>query len=459
MPHAAIQPLFDGATIALSTDLYEVTMAASYLRLGMRDAAGFSLFSRKLPRCRRYLVAAGVEEALDRLELARFDPDAVEYVLSTGRIRPSEAQALADFRFSGDVWAAREGRFVFADEPILEVRAPIGEAQLVETTLLNAIHFESVVASKAARCVAAARGRPVVDFGLRRTAGIEAGLTVARASFLAGFASTSNVLAGRRLGIPVSGTVAHSFIETFEDEREAFRAMARTSSGQVTFLVDTFDTLRGTAHAIEVAHELGGQRAPVAAVRLDSGDLDALSREVRRMLDDARLERIRIFASGGLDEYAVDALVRAGAPIDAFGVGTRIGMSADAPILDMAYKIVEYAGRPCLKLSEGKATLACLKQVWRRLGPDGQCAEDRICLREEPAPGPDWEPLLEPVFVRGERRRRPSLSELRSAHAQECARFRALADLHSDATYPVRLSSALEARQREAVEGILARSP
>lgn len=443
------------STVALSTDLYEITMAASYLALGIGGTAVYSLFTRKLPRRRSYLIAAGIAEAGRRLAEFALDPAALDYIRSTGAVREDMLEQLGRVRFTGDVWAVREGRAVFPDEPILEVRAPIVEAQLVETLLLNAIHFPTLVATKAARCVAAAAGRALVDFGLRRTPGIDAGLAVARAAWLCGFAGTSNLLAGARLGIPVSGTVAHSFIEIFPREIDAFRAWARTFPGPVTLLVDTYDTLQGVAHAVEVAQEIAVRGQQVAAVRLDSGDLLLLSREARRLLDEAGLHSVRIVASGGLDEYALGALASAGAPIDGFGVGTRLGMSADAPVLDMAYKIVEYDGSPCLKLSEGKETLVGPKQVWRHCGPDGRYLGDRIAARDEPAPGAEWEPLLEPIIVGGRALPLPPLAELRERHRAEMQALPpALLEVDAAPFYPVERSAVLAEHQRAATEDV-----
>lgn len=439
-------------SLGLVTDLYELTMAASYHQLGMTERATFSLFVRKLPDRRSFLVAAGLDDALDRLERFGFDDAGVDYLVSTGHLRREDAQFLARTRFTGDVRAAREGSVLFADEPLLEVDAPIIEAQLAETLLLNAVHFPTLVATKAARCVAASRGRSLVDFGLRRTPGIQAGLDVARACWIAGFTSTSNVRAGSALGIPVSGTVAHAFIEAMPNERSAFEAWARTSAGPITLLVDTYDTLHGTRLATELARRLAMQGRQLAALRLDSGDLDALSRAARAILDEAELGNVRIFASGGLDEYAIDALVRRGAPIDGFGVGTRIGMSADAPVLDMAYKIVEYAGRPCLKLSSKKATLVGRKQVWRRRANSGRFVEDRISAHDEPRPGPDWAPMLEYVVRKGRALTRPKLDEVRRFHAEQIASLAPeLTEIERRATYPVSLSSELKARHHAAV--------
>lgn len=448
----------DAAAIALSTDLYQLTMGASYWALGMNAPATFSLFTRRLPPNRSFLVVAGIEEALHRLETMRFDQAALAYLRSIGQIRREFVDRLEDFRFTGDIWAVPEGRVVFADEPIVEVQAPIIEAQLAETVILNAIHFPTLVATKAARCVAAAPGAVLIDFGLRRTPSIDAGLAVARAAYLAGFASTSNVLAGYRYGIPVAGTVAHSFIETFPSETEAFRAFGETFPGPVTLLIDTYDTERGAHHAVQVAQELRARGKRVQAVRIDSGDLAELSKRVRAILDAAGLHDVRIIASGGLDEYELAALARAGAPINAYGVGTKLGTSADAPALDMAYKLVQYGDIPCLKLSEGKETLVGPKQVWRHRGPDGRYDRDRITARDEPAPGGDWEPLLVPVMAHGQTVLRTSLDESRARHRAEMAALPPeLKDLAAPAAYPVEHSALLRERQQQATSRILQR--
>lgn len=379
---------------ALLTDLYELNMAASFIRRGMRDEATFSLFVRDLPRQRGFLVAAGLEPSLEFLETFRFEEEDLRYLGDELGFDTDVLDAFRELRFEGDVWAVPEGRIVYANEPLLEITAPIAVAQLVEPYLLNQMTFQTTIASKAARCRVAAGGKDLVDFSLRRTQGLDAAINVARVTSIVGFSATSNVEAARRFDLPVAGTMAHSYIEAFPSEAEAFRAFAQDMPRRTTFLVDTYDTLNGVETAIEVIRELGLEDN--LGVRIDSGDLDELSREVRRVLDEAGMQAVRIFASGGLDEHDLERLVRAGAPIDAFGVGTRMGVSADAPYLDSAYKLVEYDGRPMLKLSAMKATAPGRKQVFR--GAEG----DTIGLRNEPVPD-DHEPLLVPVMHEGRR--------------------------------------------------------
>lgn len=379
---------------ALLTDLYELNMAASYLRRSMDQEATFSLFVRRLPPGRGFLVAAGLEPCLDFLEDFRFEEDELAYLGDRLGFDDATLAAFRDLRFEGDVWAIPEGRIVLANEPLLEITAPIAVAQLVETYLLNVITFQTTIASKAARCRIAADGRDLVDFSFRRTQGTDAAMAVARATNMVGFAATSNVEAARRYGLSVAGTMAHSYIESFPSEKEAFVAFATDLPDRTTFLVDTYETLNGVRTAIEVIRELG--LTDHVGIRLDSGDLELLARQSRELLDEAGLRHVRIFASGGLDELDVDRLVRAGAPIDAFGIGTRMGVSADAPYLDSVYKLVEYDGRPVLKLSAAKATAPGRKQVHR--GHDG----DLIALRNEPVPDAS-EPLLVPVMLGGRR--------------------------------------------------------
>ncbi|MGN9778013.1 nicotinate phosphoribosyltransferase [Micromonospora sp. H33] len=402
----------------LRTDLYELRMAASYLRRDMTDRATFSLFARRLPHRRGFLVAAGLDEALTFLETFAFDDDELAYLRDVVGFDTPTLAALSVLRFTGDVWAVPEGRVVFADEPLLEVTAPIAEAQLVETGLLNLITFQTTVASKAARCRLAAGGAQLVDFAFRRTHGVEAGAGVARASAIAGFAATSHVEAARWYGLRPSGTMAHSYVEAFPDERAAFRAFAADFPVNPIFLVDTYDTPAGVRAAVDVITEL--RLTGQLGVRLDSGDLAALAHEARAILDAAGLTQVQIVASGSLDEDVIAGLVAGGAPIDAYGVGTKMGVSYDAPSLDSAYKLVAYGDRPVLKLSPGKATLPGAKQVFRdRAGAGG----DIVGLREE-APPPGREPLLEPV-MRGGRR----LDAADPAAAVRAARERFDADL------------------------------
>ncbi|SCG54635.1 nicotinate phosphoribosyltransferase [Micromonospora echinaurantiaca] len=397
----------------LRTDLYELRMAASYLRRGLVEPATFSLFARRLPARRGFLVAAGLADALTFLENFAFDDDDLAYLRDVGGFDEQTLTALAGIRFTGDVRAVPEGRVVFADEPLLEITAPLAEAQLVETGVLNLITFQTTVASKAARCRLAAGGAQLIDFAFRRTHGIEAGAGVARASAIAGFAATSHVEAARCYGLKPSGTMAHSYVEAFPDERAAFRAFATDFPTNPIFLVDTYDTPAGVRAAVDVVVELG-LTGPLG-VRLDSGDLAALAKQTRAILDDAGLTRAQIVASGSLDEDVIAALVAAGAPIDGYGVGTRMGVSYDAPSLDSAYKLVAVGDRPVLKLSPGKATLPGPKQVFR--DPTG-ASGDVVGLRDEPPPG-DREPLLVPV-MRGGRRLEPAdpAGEVRAARAR-----------------------------------------
>ena len=380
---------------ALITDLYELNMAASYLRRGMAGPATFSLFIRQLPPSRGFLVAAGVENCLDFLERFSFTDDDLSWLRTAGFAEDTIGQFEA-IRFTGDVHTVPEGRVVFAYEPLVEVTAPIAEAQLVETYLLNQITYQTALATKATRCRLAAGDVELVDFALRRTHGIEAGMAVARVTAIAGFVGTSNVEAARRFGLVPSGTMAHSYVEAFPTEREAFLAFAKDLPGRATFLVDTYDTLKGVDAAIDVIRRLG--LTADAGVRLDSGDLIELSRAARRRLDDAGLPWVRIFVSGGLDESDLERFRAARAPIDAAGVGTRVGVSDDAPFLDSAYKLVEFAGRAVMKLSTGKVSLPGAKQVWRRFPIES----DVLASREEPGPT-GAEALLVPVMRSGRR--------------------------------------------------------
>ena len=441
--------------IALATDLYQMTMGASYHALQMRDSATFSLMVRKAPRNRSFMVVAGIEDLLTRLINLRFDDVALAYLRSTGQIRDDFIDALADFRFEGDVWAVPEGRIVFPDEPIVEVHAPILQAQIAETLAINSIHYAMAVASKAARCRLAAPDASLLEFGLRRIPGIEAGSIAARSACLAGFDATSNLLAGHLYGIPVAGTVAHSFIESRSSELEAFRNFRDTFPGPVTLLIDTYDTVRGAHHAVQVAKEVEGTDKRVGAVRLDSGDLLQLSKEVRRILDEAGMADVQIVASGGLDEYEIKELTDNGAPIDSYGVGTQIGNSADEPTLDMAYKLVEYAGEGRLKLSTGKISLVGAKQVWRAYDTAGTLVRDVIATRDEDWPGANWEPLLQPVMQNGRAIVPMTLNDGKERFQRELRRMPDyLRSIERQATYDVQRSDELNRRQEAAVQQV-----
>ena len=429
-------------TGALVTDLYQLNMIQAYLDHGETKPAVFEFFMRKLPARRGFLMAAGLGQALDYLERLRFSAEEIEWLARTGRFRQNVLDYLSGFRFTGDVYAMPEGTIYFADEPILRVTAPMPEAQLVETRLTNILHFQSLIASKAARMILAAPGKMLVDFGLRRSHGAEAGLMAARASYVAGFAGTATVLAEQSWGIPTFGTMAHAFIQAFDDEAEAFEKFARSRPENLTLLIDTYDTEAAARKVVALAPRLKEAGIAIRAVRLDSGDLAALSRSVRRILDAGGLAGVSIFASGGLDEDSIAALVAAGAPIDGFGVGTSLTTSTDVPALDCVYKLEEYAGLPRRKRSAGKATWPGRKQVWRRYGPDGRMTGDVMSVESDPQAG---EPLLVPVMQGGRRiTPGPTLADSRARAAKDLARLpRALHRLESGTPYPVEVTGAL----------------
>lgn len=425
---------------ALFTDWYELAMAQAYTAEGMRETAVFELTSRKLPSFRNYLIAGGITDAVRYLSGFSFSCDELRWLGSRQEFSGGFLASLEKVRFSGDVYAVPEGTPVFPNEPLLQVVAPILEAQLVETALLNLIHFRTSVLTKATRVVVAAKGRQVVDFGSRRAPGLDAALSVARALYLAGGDGTSNTLAGRLYGIPVFGTMAHSYIQAHETEAEAFRAFAMLYPGS-TILVDTYDTLDGVRLVIDLTRREGsGFRA--SAIRLDSGDLASLARESRRMLDEAGFSNIRIFASSGLDEYQILRLVEGGAPIDAFGVGTKLAVCADAPDLDMAYKLVEYAGKGRFKLSSGKTIYPGRKQVFRRIR-DSRFAGDTIGRADEQLPGV---PLLRPLMLKGVLQSVATLEESRSWLQDQMGllpeSLRSLGNVTE--SYPVAFSQTLE---------------
>jgi nicotinate phosphoribosyltransferase len=435
---------------ALFTDLYELTMAASYLREGMRGAATFSLFVRQLPPGRSFLVAAGLEDALNFLRDFRFSDDALSYLDSLDLFDPSFLEFLRRLRFTGLVRAVPEGTAVFQNEPLLEITAPIIEAQLVETAVLNLVHFQTLLTSKAARCVLAAHGRPVAEFGFRRTHGLDAGMKAARCAFVAGASTSSNVMAAFHYGIPPTGTMAHSYVSAFPREIDAFRAFARAFPARTVLLLDTYDTVAAARKAVVVAKEMEASGQRLAGVRLDSGDLVALSAKVRQILDEGGLAYVKIFVSGGLDEASIGEHLAKGAPIDAFGVGTRMDVSADLPYLDMAYKLVEYDGRPVLKSSAGKGTWAGQKQVYRLLQSGEGFAGDVVALREEPAPPGAVEILLRSVMEGGRLLApHPTLAEIRDYCAAQIASLpEDLRQLRPIAAYPVSYSERLVSLQR-----------
>ena len=425
----------------LLTDLYELAMFEAYAAHGMADTAVFELFVRKLPEGRGFLMAAGLEQAVGFLEGMRFTADELQWLRATALFAPAFLDGLAALRFTGDVNAMAEGTPCFADEPILRVTAPLPQAQLVETRLINLLHFQTVIASKAARMVLAAPGKQLVDFGLRRAHGAEAGLLAARASYLAGFAGTATVLAGRAFAIPMVGTMAHSFVQAHDDEATAFERFARARPQALTLLIDTYDTERAAAIVARLAPRLAADGITIAAVRLDSGDLAAHARAVRGILDAAGLTAIRILASGGLDEHNLLALCRAGAPIDGFGIGTSLTTSSDAPALDCAYKLQEYAGRPRRKRSEGKATWPGRKQVYRRYHQDGTIAGDVVALLDETVQG---EALLRPAMRNGRRvADLPGLAEARLHAASSLARLPAALRRLEPGGVPVEISQGI----------------
>ncbi len=398
----------------LATDLYQLTMVQSYLEHGLTDQASFEFFVRKLPEQRNYLVACGIDPLVDELLALSATDEELEWLAASGRFSEQLIDYLADFRFSGDVEAVAEGEIVFAGEPVLRVTAPLPMAQLVETLVINRLHLAMLVASKASRMRLACPDGLLVDFGLRRTHGLDAGLAAARAGFIAGLDGTSNVEAGQKLGIPVFGTMAHSFVQAHESEREAFLHFARSHPENTVLLIDTYDTLNGAVTAVEAAGELAREGIRIRGVRIDSGDLLELSRAVREILDAAGLNETTIFASGNLDEWRIDRLVQEGAPIQGFGIGTKMNTSADHPYLDCAYKLQMYSGRPKYKLSEGKATLPGIKQVWRRI-ENGVMAGDVISTPNDAVEG---EPLIRPLVRNGTRLHPPiPLDQAREFHA------------------------------------------
>jgi nicotinate phosphoribosyltransferase len=435
------EPMIE-TTTPLLTDLYQLNMIQAYLDHGKTKTAVFEFFVRKFPAQRSFLVAAGLEQALDFLEGLRFSSAEIDWLAQSGRFSKRLLDHLASFRFTGDVHAMPEGTVFFPNEPILRVTAPLPEAQLVETRLINILHFQSLIASKAARMVLAAPAKLLIDFGLRRAHGSEAGVMAARASYIAGFSGTATMLAEKLYGIPTFGTMAHSFIEAFDSESEAFEAFAQSRPSKLTFLIDTYDTQAAARKVVALAPRLSARGIKIQGVRLDSGDMAALAKDVRRILDDGGLTDVTIFASGGLDEISIAGLLRAGAPIDGFGIGTSLTTSSDAPGLDCAYKLQEYAGLARRKHSIGKATWPGRKQVWRKYGPDGRMAGDAVSLEGDHREG---EPLIQ-LAMQGGRRMAPSptLVEIRTRAARDIERLpEALRRLEPAAAYPIEIAAPL----------------
>ena len=433
--------------MSMFTDLYELTMCASYFDNKKFEPATFDLFVRRLPENRSYLLVAGLEQVLLFLKNVKFTEEHLSYLKKQG-FNNQFLNHLRNFKFTGDVWAVPEGTVAFPCEPLIRVTAPLIEAQLVETFLLNTVNLQTMIATKASRVVEAAKGKAIIEFGLRREHGIDAGMKVARSSYIAGCQGTSNVLAGMKYGIPVFGTMAHSFIMSFDREIDAFRAFAKTFPNKSTLLIDTYDDIAGAEKAATVAKELEKKGCKLGGVRLDSGDLAEISKKVRALLDAKDLSYISIFASGDLDEYKIAELLSKSAKIDAFGVGTRMGTSADKPYVDVIYKLCETMNEkgkfsPIMKLSEGKATLPGRKQVFRFKDENGNLAKDVIALADEKIKG---EPLLIKVMENGKvTYDMPSLSEIRASAQENLSKLpEKYKKLTEAPPYPVELSPALE---------------
>ena len=426
----------------LLTDLYQLTMLQGYMEQGMEESSVFEFFVRKMPPQRGFFLASGLEQLVEFLENVHFEPWELEWVRKSGHFSQSFVEYLERLRFTGDLHAMAEGTVFFPNEPIARIIAPLPQAQLVETRLINLLQYQTLVASKAARSVLVAGGKPLIDFGLRRAHGAEAGLLAARASYMAGFAGSATVLAEHLFGVPVFGTMAHSFIQAHTVESEAFEHFADAQPDNVILLIDTYDTEEGAKKVVALAPQLKKKGITIKGVRLDSGDLTDHAFKVRRILDEAGLTDVQITASGNLDEYAIQAMVTAQAPIDLLAVGTKLTTSADRPYLDCAYKLQEYAGRPCRKKSEGKATWPGRKQVYRQYDSHGRIDFDVLTCLDDPQEG---KPLIQPIMEAGKRLGLPiSLDQSRNYATQELASLpETLRQLHEDATVEVKVSKAL----------------
>jgi len=429
--------------MSLFTDFYELTMCASYFDNKNFEQATFDLFIRRLPKNRSYFLFAGLEQCLQYLQSIEFTDEHLAYLKTQG-FNQNFLDYLRGFRFTGEVCAVPEGTLVFPNEPLIRVTAPIIEAQLVETFLLNTVNLQTMIATKASRVVHAAKGKPVIEFGLRREPGIDAGMKVARSSYIAGCQGTSNVLAGQVYGIPVFGTMAHSFIMSYPKEIDAFRAFTDTFPNKSTLLIDTYDDISGAEKAAVIAKELEAKGCRLGGVRLDSGDLAKNSRKIRKILDDQGLNYMKIFASGDLDEFKIEELLDQRARIDSFGVGTKMGTSADRPYLDVIYKLCETMTAdgcfsPIMKLSKGKITLPGRKQVYRFKDAEGAFKKDTIALADENVEG---EPLIVKVMEKGKLTYEPpSLEQIRANAADSLSN---LPDEYKALTgapvYPIELS-------------------
>lgn len=443
--------ILDGA---LLTDLYQLTMLQGYYEQNREDLAVFEFFVRKLPKNRSYMVAAGLAQVLDYLEELHFSPDEIDWLAGTGYFKPAVLDRLAALRFTGDVHAMPEGTVFFPSEPILRITAPLPEAQLIESRLINLLHFQTLIATKAARSVLIAPDKLLVDFGMRRAHGSEAGLLAARASYLTGFSGTATVNAGMYFDIPIYGTMAHSFVQTYSNESQAFIDFAKANPDNVVLLIDTYDTEAAARKVVDLAETLRALGIKIKGVRIDSGDLADHAREVRSILDQGGLQQATIFASSSIDEYKLDALMTQQAPIDGFGIGTHLDTSADAPYLDCAYKLQEYAGIARRKRSEGKATWPGRKQVYRSYDDDGCMGGDTVTLENAPCTG---QPLLQRVMQGGRTAMpQPSLTESRQYTKNQLSRLpETLRQLGDTPGYPVTISAELQALAKRVDEQTL----
>ncbi|RZU98884.1 nicotinate phosphoribosyltransferase [Spiribacter vilamensis] len=429
----------------LLTDLYELTMLQTYYEHGMTGDAVFELFMRHTPH-RGFFVAAGLEQALEWLEQLEFGAEELDWMRGSGLFSNAFVDTMATFRFTGRVNALPEGSVFFPEEPLVQIIAPLPEAQLIESRLMNILHYQTLIASKAARCRLSAGDTPIIDFGMRRAHGGEAGTWAARACYLAGFSATATCLGSVRYDIPPTGTMAHAFILAHDSEIEAFENFARSHPNNVVLLIDTYDVRRGAERVVEVSRRLAADNIPVHGVRIDSGDLAANARMTREILDAAGLQNTRILVSGGLDEYRLQTLLRADVPIDGVGVGSNVNTSADVPFLDSAYKLHYFEDRPRGKNATGKTDLPGRKQVYRLYDGRGLMSSDILGLMDEEDEG-QGEALLQPVMEAGKRIRIADepLAEARQHCLEQLA---ALPDgiraLQAPATYPVTLSPALE---------------